>query len=124
MSLSGLDGLANVLTDISTQLITALGQPISIYRDIDGPYDPSTGETGAPMRVSYTAYGAPEDYNDRDIDGTIIERGDRKVTIYKTTQLPMVGDILIMNEQEHRVINVMRIPCQGQDIVYQMQVRA
>ena len=61
MSLSGLEGLADVLTDISTQLITGLGQPVTIVRDIDGPFDPSTGETGAPVRITYSAYGAPEE---------------------------------------------------------------
>lgn len=116
--------LAALLGPLATSLITEYGQPITIIRELDGPYDPSTGETASPVRVTYTAYGVPEDYTDRDIDGTIIVRGDRKVTIYKTTQLPMPGDILTMNDEEHRVINVMRIPCQGVDIIYQLQVRA
>lgn len=115
--------LAGTLTTIATQLITQFGEAVTFTREVPGEYDPTTGDTLPSNTVTYTAFGVPENYKNQEIDGVTVMQGDRKVTIYKTTMVPEVNDAITLNGANYRVIDVELIRAQGQDIIYQMQVR-
>lgn len=115
--------LAGTLTAIATQLITEFGEAVTFTREVAGEYDPTTGDTLPGDTVTYTAFGVPENYAQKEIDGVNIIQGDRKVTIYKTTIVPEVNDAITLNGANYRVISVEQIRAQGLDIIFQMQVR-
>jgi len=115
--------LAGTLTTIATQLITQFGEAVTFSREVPGEYNPETGETLPGDVVTYTAFGVPENYTSKEIDNVTIIQGDRKVTIYKTTLVPQVNDAITLNGADYRVMNVEQIRAQGQDIIFQMQVR-
>lgn len=115
--------LAGTLTNIATQLITQFGEAVTLTRSVQGEYDPTTGETLPGDTVTYTAFGVPESYKSKEIDGVTVIKGDLKVTIYKTTLLPLVNDVITIAETDYRVLDVERIRAQGLDVIYQMQVR-
>lgn len=67
-----------------------------------------------PTTQEYSARGFVEDYRDAFIDGTIIQRGDRKVTLLGDTiqskAIPEVGDKLVMEGVTQIIVNVVRDP--------------
>jgi hypothetical protein len=56
------------------------GVAITITRNVAGTYDPSTGTSTAPSQLVKTGRGRFGSYRDSLVDGTLIKRGDRRVT--------------------------------------------
>ncbi len=67
-----------------------------------------------PTTQDYSARGFVEDYKDQFIDGTIIQRGDRKITLLGDTiaskAIPEAGDKLRIGEDSLVIVNVARDP--------------
>lgn len=64
--------------------------------------------------TSHAARGFVEDYEDRFVDGTVVQRGDRLVTLIGDSvadgAIPRVGDQITIEGVLHTVINVKRDP--------------
>lgn len=58
------------------RLLKKYGAAAVLTRTIPGAYDPTTGMTGAPTITNYTGIAFRENYALKDIDGTLIKRGD------------------------------------------------
>lgn len=77
--------------------------------------DPSNLSSGThPVQTSHSARGFVEDYKDGKIDGTIIRRGDRKVTLFAATinpaAVPTPNDQVTIEGRTYIVVAVTRDP--------------
>lgn len=87
------------------ELLTEFGGPVVLSRTVPGAYNPATGATGAGETTNYTGTGAAFDYGQRDIDGSRIRVGDRRVYLSTTGMVtPQTGDVLTLEGGE--VLNV------------------
>lgn len=80
---------------LADEILLEFGAPVILTRTTPGAYDPATGTTGGPVSTPYTGTGAAFDYEAKDIDGTLIKAGDRRV--YLSTAgivAPRTGDTL------------------------------
>ena len=73
-----------------------------------------TGGTN-PTEAVFTFEGFVEDYSDKTIAETLIQEGDRKISILRgslsdTTQIPEPHDALSIESEAYEVIRVMRDP--------------
>lgn len=106
------------------RLIQTYGESITLQRVAEGAYVPTTGAVGAATTTNYTAYGAPVDYNQAEVDGATIRTTDIKLWLeLPTTVTPLVGDTATFNSVTHRVITVEKLRAQGSEIVYVLQLR-
>ena len=82
-----------------------------------------TGGTN-PTTTDYSARGFLDDYRDFQIDGTIIQRGDRIALLIGDTiassQVPEPGDKITVEGATYNVVNVKRDPAAA---TYECQVR-
>jgi len=114
---------SNQMTQIADQLITYFGESVSFTRKTKAGFNPSTSQAIPGETTTYVTRGVPENYNMDEVDNSLIERGDMRLTLSKTTMVPLVGDIASFRGANWRVINVDIISAQGDNIVYQVQVR-
>jgi hypothetical protein len=77
-----------------------------------------------PTSTSYAGRGVVEDYDESQIDGTIVQRGDRMATFLARSiaggQVPKPNDQVIASGTTYRVVNV---ETDGGEAVYCCQVR-
>ena len=112
------------LIAVGRRLIQKYGENITLQRVAEGAYDVSDGTVAAGTTTNYTAYGAPVDYNNNEIDDKSIRKADVKLWLEKpTSQTPTVGDTATFNSKTYRVIDVENLRAQGVDVVYILQCR-
>jgi hypothetical protein len=63
------------------RLLTKYGATAVLTRTVSGDYDPDTGTTGADTVTTYTGVAFREQYSLREIDGTLVKRGDVRLII-------------------------------------------
>ena len=116
---------ASVFGPLAVQLTQMFGQTLSFSREQAGEYNPDTGETGPAVVMTYSAFGAPVDYEADEIDGTIIEREDTRIYIHRIIGvIPKVGDLVVdFRGGDWRVMNVQIFPVNAVDVLYGLQVR-
>ena len=116
--------LATTLIATGRRLIQKYGQSMSIERVAEGAYDVSDGSVAAGTTTNYTAYGAPMDYSSNEVDGKTVRKTDVKVWLEKpTTVTPLVGDIITIDSADLRIVDVVKLKAQDNDIVYKLQCR-
>lgn len=111
------------MTDYSRQGKTALklieksGKPVTLQREIEGGYDPSTGGSTTTTETA-SGYGVFVRYSNQEIDGTTILSSDKKM-LYVGEE-PKAGDKYGL----WRVVNPNPIdPDESGAIMYQCQLR-
>jgi hypothetical protein len=79
-------------------------------------------EPAAKIRTQYSSKGFVTDYNERMIDGAIIQRGDKQIILLagSCTVKPEPGDSVVVNGQTMTVINTATDPATA---AYTLQVR-
>lgn len=74
--------------------------------------------------TDYTARGFIDDYDDKRIDGTIVQKGDRLITLIgdsiASSVVPSVNDSITIEGQAYTIIRVKRDPAAA---VYECQSR-
>ncbi len=104
------------------RLIKRFGQAVTLTKTTDAliAYDPKQTET------SYTVQAAQLNYNEKDIDGTLIQTDDRLV--YISTEglavIPEVDDTLTINSVDLNIISIMPLAPAGTVVYWKVQVRA
>lgn len=85
-----------MLVDALTRLMVRFGSDMTLTRAVlaDPAYDPATGEMEATTPGTFTVRGVFIDYRDREIDGTLVRAGDRKLLIDAagSDTTPEIGD--------------------------------
>lgn len=104
------------------RLITKFGRAITIRRTA------SSGTAWAPTLTptDHAATAAVLDYTARDIDGTLVKVGDRRVIISTSgvTIEPATQDRLIIGGEEMAIVRVTKLSPAGTVVYYEAQCRA
>jgi len=111
------------MSDNMRKVIQKLGEPCTVTSTTEGAFDPTTGTVGAGTTTVLTGYAAPDQYNSYEIDGTVIQQGDTKLTLSKLDTRPTVGDTVTMDGKTYRIMDVYPVRMSGADVVYVVQGR-
>jgi len=106
-------------------LIKKYGQQILLRPPVIASIDPVTSTITPGATVDYTGYAIEEEYAQRDVDGTNIKRGDKKLLIaVDITIPPITPDFkVIMASTVWHVIDCKPTSPGGITIVYTAQIR-
>lgn len=75
------------------RLLKKYGAPRELHRTTEDAYDPSTGVFNTGTDNVYSVFAAKFDYEQKDIDGTVIKTGDQRAYISPAaTVTPQTGD--------------------------------
>ena len=94
---------------------------VTLVEPIDTKLDPwSSGEQ---TKITYEVNALISDYSQNMIDGTLIERGDKKFII--AGNAPNIQDHwqIVSNGETYNIINIMRLAPSGVTITYEVQAR-
>ncbi|MCH9664661.1 MAG: hypothetical protein K0U41_02295 [Gammaproteobacteria bacterium] len=118
--LFGIDIAGIVAQEIGPRVLPAT--LIVITRGPRDPADPT--EPGPEIRTPHPCRGFIEDYDDDKIDGTLVQRGDRLVTLIGGTLpsgiIPTGSDKVTIEDSTYNVERIKRDPAAA---TYQCQVR-
>lgn len=102
--------------DIAGKINKALGNlvfDLTLHKQAAGTRTALTGGTN-PVDTDHSGKGFVSDYRDTQVDGTIVQRGDRKTIILgaslPTGVVPVAGDRVTIEGVERTIINVERDP--------------
>lgn len=110
------------LQNTASRLLKSKGQSLSFTRNVETAFNPATGvKTNSDF--SFTAYGAAFDYKLSEIDGTVIEAGDIRLMLEKTTNAPLKGDSVKVDTVNYRVMDVMKSSPAGTITHYTCRLR-
>lgn len=111
-------------------LLGEQGYSVTFRRVTEGAYDPATGQTGASSTDDETVIMAFLDYKIAEIDGSQIQRGDRKAILsaYDSSggllsKAPRVNDQFVGEGDKVSVVDVQTIKSAGVVVGYICQVR-
>ena len=114
----------------AARLIQDAGYDLTFRRVTRSAYDPATGAAAATANDDETVRGIFIAYRDQDIDGTLIQRGDRQAIISPTyagasiSKEPQVDDEFRGEGDAVRVVSARTIKSGGSVAAYICQVRA
>ena len=100
------------------------GAPVTLTRITPGAYDPATG-TVSGGTVGYSCAGAVMNYASRDIDGTLVQRGDVRVLLAPDAAFePKPGDkVTLADTTVLTVINSRATKPAGMAVLFEVQCR-
>jgi hypothetical protein len=107
----------------ASELLRDSGSLVTLTR-VTGTYNPDTGVVGS-TGATFAASGVRLDYSQRDIDGTLVKRGDQRVYIdpfLATT--PQTGDTITIGSEVFTVVNSRPLAPAGVVVLHDVQVRA
>lgn len=102
-------------------LMDEFGSAMTLTRQVGGVYNAQTGAVSGGTPATFAFRGVFVNYDDANIDGTLVKRGDRRLLMRATgmTTEPALGDVV----SEHRIIDVRPVAPKGVAIAYSCQVR-
>lgn len=117
-------GLYEELKADADALLTELGQDMLLVRPGDGQsYDPVLGRTSTAADETFSAKGVIVDYSNQEIDGTVVQVGDRKV-ILQAVERPKPNDRLKVGaEAAWNIVSWKEVAPAGLALIYELQVR-
>lgn len=106
----------------ATNLITKFGKAVTFKRETGGTYDPVTGATTPPVVELFYPPGIWQTINAENIDGTLIQAGDRMVVI-DASFAPEMTDKVLINSTYWNIVNISDKNPAGIPLAYNIQVR-
>jgi hypothetical protein len=86
-------GFYDRMAATADRLLKKYGAARELHRTTADSYDPSTGVFTPGGDVTYDIFAAKFDYEQKDIDGTVIKAGDQRAYISPTAAVtPQTGD--------------------------------
>ncbi len=110
------------LAETAKQLLTDNGRTLTFTRDTSTGFNPATGVNSI-TTTNFTGIGAGFDYRRSEIDGEVIQAGDVRIVLEDATTKPLIGDRVLYNGSDYRVMNVDEVSPAGIVVIYKLQVR-
>jgi len=109
----------------ANKLISRRGLAMTLRVITKGAYDASTRLFGADIVTDYPCNGVIEEYSERDIDGTVIKQGDKKIILaaYGLPVQPEAKNLIIMGEEIWLVQKNKPLAPGGIAVIHTVQVR-
>lgn len=103
-------------------VINEVGKDLTLRKITEGDYNPATGSV-VNTPADTTVKGMLLNYRDSQVDGSIIQQGDRRAVIRTGDAVPEIQDILIEGSTQYRIIDVRTVEYSGNAVIYSCQVR-
>lgn len=112
------------MADVAVEMLTEFGQPVALESMGAEAYNPATGAVEQTM-TRYEGMGVALDYSQRDIDGTVIKQGDRRIYIPPDLgAVPKTGDTLTLAAGTAlQVVNSKPLSPAGTIVLHEVQCR-
>ncbi len=113
----------------ANRLLTRFGQAVTLTKTVQGSYDPTTGLI-TNTTTTQTGTGAVMEYNNRNVDGTLIKQGDRQLLLSPflasggSLVAPAVGDTVTIGGTVYTVTQVKQVNPAGTCVMYDANLRA
>ncbi len=105
------------------RILTKFGQEVTITRRTAGTYDTSTG-VSAVTETTQSGIGAIFDWQNRDVDGTTIKTGDRRLLLSAVDiTAPVVNDTVTVGSVVFTVMQVKPLAPSGTVVLYEINLR-
>jgi len=113
---------------MANQQLKDKGLTCTITKQTAGTYSTSTGVASVSTSTQ-SAYGALFDYENKNIDGTLVKKGDRRLllsalnTAGAALTAPSVNDTVTANSVTYTIIAIRPIAPSGVAVAYDCQIR-
>lgn len=113
------------LAQAAVDLLNELGQTVLVTRvAVGGGYNPDTGATSDGGESVWSASGVEFGYQQREVDGTLIKQGDRRVLIAPSLgTTPQPGDTVTLGASRLEVISSNPLQPAGVVVLHEVQAR-
>lgn len=113
----------NEMVLVADEIIAEFGQLVTIKQVAQGEYDPATSLI-TNTTTNIVSKGVIFDYGEKDINGTTILKGDKKlyVTANGVTNIT-TNDTVIVGTQEYHITDVMQTSPAGVNLLWELKVR-
>lgn len=110
-----------MLAESVTALLQDFGRDYTVTRLDRAGYDPATGTIASGSSSTYPVRGVFINYGDKHVDGTVIQRGDRRLLVRASDagEEPKIGDVV----DGLQVLDVRSIAPNGIAIAWSCQTR-
>lgn len=113
----------NELVLVADDIVSEFGQPIIIKQTVQGAYNPDTGLITNTV-VPISSIGVLFDYGEKDINGSTILKGDKKLLVKPTGLTSVtVNDSVIVNGEEYHIISVTQTNPAGTNLLWEFSIR-
>jgi hypothetical protein len=107
----------------AAELLTEFGQAVTLSRQTAGAYNPATGAAAVTV-TTQTGTGAIFDYGSRDIDGTLIKQGDKKLLLAALgITAPQVDDTVTVNGVVYTIVLIKALNPAATAVMYICTIR-
>lgn len=106
----------------ATSLVTKFGREVTFKRETGGSIDPVTGATTPPVVELFTPPGIWQTIKRENIDGTLIQFGD-KMLVIDASFAPEMSDQVLVNSTYWNIVDISDKNPAGTPLVYNVQVR-
>lgn len=110
-------------------MLKGKGQSLTLTRQTAGAYDPTTGEAKV-KTTTQTGTGAVFDYGVKNIDGTLIQAGDKKLllsafnTAGAALTAPVINDTVTIGGVTYTIVEPLKtVAPGGVTVLYQCNIR-
>jgi len=116
------------LRAMANQQLKDKGLTCTITKQTAGTYSTSTGVASVSTSTQ-SAYGALFDYENKNIDGSLVKKGDRKLllsalnTALAALTAPSVNDTVTANSVTYTIVAVRPVAPSGVAVAYDCQIR-
>lgn len=109
----------------AARLLKKFGQLMVVTHRGASVYDPATSTMTA-TSITTPAHGVVSEVSEREIDGTNVLRGDKKVTLAAVAGMPTptVGDSIAIQGIAYSVESSAPLAPSGSAVIHQLRVRA
>lgn len=111
------------LASTASRLLTDKGQSVTFSRQTGGTFDPVLGAESGASTTTFSGYAAALSYNNAEIDGTVVKKGDVRLVIESTTATPETGDQCTVDSVVYRVMMVEPVSPGGTTVINKVQLR-
>ena len=111
------------LASTASQLLTSFGADAVISRTSGASFNAATGTYSGGSASSFTSKAVRFDYQAREIDGELIQRGDVRLVVETANGEPLIDDNCLFDSISYRVMAVETLSPSGTDLYYELQLR-
>lgn len=116
-------------TELQDEVLTVLaefGRSVTLRQLMAGTYNPASGDISGESSTDYVLTGALLNYKNYEIDGTLIQSGDRRCLLAAKgmTVVPRVGDLILIDSYIFTVVNFETKEVGGTALAYVLQIRS
>lgn len=113
----------NELVLVAEEIVTEFGQAITVKSVTQGAYDTQTGQITS-IVTEITTIGVLFDYGEKDINGTTVLKGDKKVLIKPVGLTNVtVNDSIVINGEEYHITMVTQTNPAGTNLLWEVSIR-